>query len=164
MLKFLNDEDELAAILGHEMGHMELRHGMRAVGTEKILRLFSMLKELGEGNGQNGQDVLADQVKSLVNEVFEKMFTSVRNGYGIETESQADWRSLQLSSTLGYDTKALYDVLERFKTAKGSYGGASYPAERGADVLKYRSQLGYGDAAAEGRDIRAARYRTAVGK
>ena len=161
MLKFLNDEDELAAILGHEMGHMELRHGMRAVGTEKILKLFSMLKELGEGNGQS---VLAEQVKSLVDEVFEKMFTSVRNGYGIETESQADWRSLQFSAALGYDTKALYDVLERFKATKGSYGGASYPAERGADVLKYRSQLGYGDASAAGRDVRAARYRTAVGK
>lgn len=164
MLKFLNDEDELAAILGHEMGHMELRHGMRAVGTEKILKLFSMLKELGEGNGQEGENILAAQVKSLVDEVLEKMFTSVRNGYGIETESQADWRSLQLSATLGYDTKALYDVLERFKSTKGSYGGASYPAERGADVLKYRSQLGYGDASAAGRDVRAARYRTAVGK
>ncbi len=162
MLNFLQDEDELAAILGHEMGHMELRHGMRAVGTEKILKLFSMLKELG--GGQNGQDMLAAQVKSLVDEVFEKMFTSVRNGYGIETESQADWRSLQLSEALGYDTKALYDVLERFKAAKGSYGGASYPAERGADILKYRSQLGYGDVPAAGRDVRASRYRAAVGK
>jgi hypothetical protein len=97
------------------MGHMELRHGMRAVGTEKILKLFSMLKELGNGDGQN---VLADQVKALVDEVFEKMFTSVRNGYGIEMESQADWRSLQLSAALGYDSKALYDVLERFKAVK----------------------------------------------
>lgn len=164
MLKFLNDEDELAAILGHEMGHMELRHGMRAVGTEKILKLFSMLKELGSGKQQNGQNLLAEQVKSLVDEVFEKMFTSVRNGYGIETESQADWRSLQLSAALGYDTKALYDVLERFKVAKGSYGGASYPAERGADILKYRGQLGYDDSPAAGRDIRASRYRSAVGK
>ena len=164
MLKFLNDEDELAAILGHEMGHMELRHGMRAVGTEKVLRLFSMLKELGGDGRQGGQSLLADQVKALVDEVFEKMFTSVRNGYGIETESQADWRSLQLSASLGYDTRALYDVLERFKAAKGSYGGASYPAERGADILKYRMQLGYGDTAAAGRDVRASRYKAAVGK
>jgi len=64
----------------------------------------------------------------------------------------------------GSDRKALYDVLERFKVVKGSYGGASYPAERGADILKYRTQLGYGDAPAAGRDIRASRYRAAVGK
>ena len=167
MLKFLKDEDELAAILGHEMGHIELRHGMRAVGTEKILKLFSMMKELvnvkGKGD-QAGQDLLAAQVKELFDEVFEKMFTSVRNGYGIETESQADWRSIQLSRTLGYDTMALYDVLERKKKKKGSYGGASYPAERGKDVLKYRQQLGCPDGAAPGRAVRAARYKAAVGK
>ena len=165
MLKFLKDEDELAAILGHEMGHMELRHGMRAVGTEKVLKLFSLLKELGTAKGQGAeQDLLAAQVKQMVDEVFEKMFTSVRNGYGIETESQADWRSIQLSRTLGYDTMALYDVLERFKAVKGSYGGASYPAERGKDVLKYRQQLGCPDGAAPGRAVRAARYKAAVGK
>ena len=167
MLKFLKDEDELAAILGHEMGHIELRHGMRAVGTEKVLKLFSMLKELANVKGQQGnagQELLAAQVKQMVDEVFEKMFTSVRNGYGIETESQADWRSIQLSCTLGYDTMALYEVLERFKATKGSYGGASYPAERGKDVLKYRQQLGCPDGAAPGRAARAARYKAAVGK
>ena len=166
MLKFLNDEDELAAILGHEMGHIELRHGMRAVGTEKVLKLFSMLKELGAAKGQGGEGtaVLAAEVKKMVDEVFEKMFTSVRNGYGIETESQADWRSIQLSQALGYDTMALYEVLERFKAEKGTYGGASYPAERGKDVLKYRQQLGCPDGQTAGRSVRATRYKTAVGK
>lgn len=164
MLKFLNDEDELAAILGHEMGHIELRHGMRAVGTEKVLKLFSMLKELGTSKGQGGEGALAAEVKQMVDEVFEKMFTSVRNGYGIETESQADWRSVQLSQALGYDTMALYEVLERFKAEKGTYGGASYPAERGKDVLKYRQQLGCPDGQTAGRSVRAARYKTAVGK
>ena len=100
----------------------------------------------------------------MVDEVFEKMFTSVRNGYGIETESQADWRSIQLSQALGYDTMALYEVLERFKAEKGTYGGASYPAERGKDVLKYRQQFGCPDGRAAGRAEREARYKAAVGK
>lgn len=64
-------------------------------------------------------------MRQLVDEVFEKLFTSIRNGYGVEIESQADWRSLQLSAALGYDTRALYDVLERFKAVKGTYGGAA---------------------------------------
>ena len=93
------------------------------------------------------------------------MLTSIRNGYGVEIESQADWRSLQLCARLGYDTKALYEVLERFKEAKGSYGGASYPAERGSDILKYRQQLGYADSgAASGRAVRASRYAAAIRK
>ena len=163
MLDFLKDEDELAAIIGHEIGHLELQHGMRAVGTEKVLKLFSLLKEIGT-SGAKGDGLLVEQLKGLIDDVFGKMYESVRNGYGIETESQADWRSLQLCNRLGYDTRALYDVLERFKAVKGSYGGASYPAERGADILKYRSQLGYSDAPASGRDVRAARYKAALGK
>lgn len=164
MLKFLRDEDELAAIIGHEMGHMELRHGMRAVGTEKLLKLFSMLKELGTAGAGTANDALVAEVKALVDDVFSKMTESVRNGYGVETESQADWRSLQLSHALGYDTGALYDVLERFKSEKGTYGGANYPAERGTDVLKYKAQLAFDDKPAPGRAKRAARYRAAVGK
>ena len=163
MLDFLKDEDELAAIIGHEIGHLELQHGMRAVGTEKVLKLFSLLKEVGT-SGANGDNLLVEQLKGMIDDVFGKMYESVRNGYGVETESQADWRSLQLCNRLGYDTKALYDVLERFKAVKGTYGGASYPAERGADILKYRNQLGYSDTSAAGRDVRAARYKAALGK
>lgn len=163
MLDFLKDEDELASIIGHEIGHLELKHGMRAVGTEKVLKLFTLLKEAGLA-GENKNDPAAVEVRRRIDELFGKMFDVVRNGYGVETESQADWRSLQLCHRLGYDTKALYDVLERFKSAKGTYGGASYPAERGADILKYRSQLGYTDTPAAGRDVRAARYKAALRK
>ena len=168
MLKFLKDEDELAAILGHEMGHMELRHGMKSVGKESVLKLFSLMKEVATGAvdvKSEAQAALKQQLVALADELFGKLTTSIRNGYGIELESQADWRSVQLSKTLGYDTKALYDVLERFKAEKGSYGGASYPAERGKDVLKYRRGFDCedGDGAA-GREARAARYRAAVGE
>lgn len=172
MLKFLKDEDELAAILGHEMGHMELRHGMKSVGKESVLKLFSLMKEVAtdsvnakSGTDTEAQAALKQQLVSLADELFGKLTTSIRNGYGVELESQADWRSVQLSKTLGYDTKALYDVLERFKAEKGSYGGASYPVERGKDVLKYRKGFDCedGDGAA-GRDARAARYRAAVGE
>ncbi len=168
MLKFLKDEDELAAILGHEMGHMELRHGMKSVGKESVLKLFSLMKEVATTTSTAGNGAKAaarQQLTALADELFGKLTTSIRNGYGIEMESQADWRSVQFSKTLGYDTKALYDVLERFKAEKGSYGGASYPAERGADVLKYREGLGCSDGdGASGRAARAERYRSVVGE
>ena len=164
MLGFLRDEDELAAILGHEMGHSELRHGTKSVGTEKILKLLSLLKEAalsGDGTAQPASplDGLVD-LNGMIDELFGEMLESIRNGYGVEIESQADWRSLQLCSRLGYDTMALYQVLERFKEEKGSYGGASYPEERGADILRYREQLGYGPGKrpAPGRSTRARRY------
>ncbi len=168
MLDFLKDEDELAAILGHEMGHMELRHGMKSVGKENVLKLFSLMKDAATAavDSKDSKNVeLRRQLAALADEIFNNLTTSIRNGYGIELESQADWRSVQFSKTLGYDTKALYDVLERFKAEKGSYGGASYPAERGADVMKYREGFGCRDGKGKpGRAARAARYKAAVGK
>lgn len=164
MLNFLKNEDELAAILGHEMGHMELRHGMTSVGKEKVLKLFSLAKEVATTEVSNGKHAaVTEQLKTLADNLFDKMVTSIRNGYGIEMESQADWRSVQFSKTLGYDTKALYDVLERFKAVKGSYGGASYPVERGSDVLKYRENFACQNEALSAEN-RVNRYRNAIGE
>ena len=134
---------------------------MRAVGTEKFLKIFSLLKDIGASSLEGNS--LKTLLQDLIDDAFGQMTTNIRNGYGIETESQADWRSLQLCNRLGYDTKALYDVLERFKAKKGSYGGASYPAERGADILKYREQFGYAGQAT-GRATRAARYKAVIKK
>lgn len=159
MLKFLRTEDELAAILGHEMGHLELRHGMSSVGKENVLKLFSLAKEVGTSTVTDAKSrQSAAQLKALADMLFDKLTESIRNGYGVEMESQADWRSVQFLKTLGFDTKALYNVLERFKNEKGSYGGASYPAERGADVLKYMKDFACEDANAKGIDGRTARF------
>ena len=114
-------------------------------------------------SGGSAQEATRQQLVALADELFGKLTTSIRNGYGIEMESQADWRSIQFSKALGYETRALYDVLERFKAEKGSYGGASYPAERGADVLKYREGFDCKDGdGASGRTARAARYKNTV--
>lgn len=166
MLDFLRDEDELAAILAHEMGHLELQHGMKAVGQDKVLSLFNIIEQCDKALQTNDPllDELKAKAKELCNEVIGEMTDKVRNGYSRELESQADWRSLQLCDRLGYDTTALYEVLERFKATNGSYGGAAYPQERGADVLKYRQQLGLGTADAAARQVRAKRYRQAVGR
>ncbi len=162
MLKFLKNEDELAAILGHEMGHMELRHGMSSVGKENVLKLFSLAKEVGTSMATGDNETVAmTQLKTLADSLFDKMTTAIRNGYGVDMESQADWRSVQFLKTLGYNTKSLYDVLERFKEKKGSYGGASYPAERGADVLKYMKGFDCDDEVV-GIEERCKRYQSAA--
>ena len=162
MMDFLRDEDELAAILGHEISHIELRHGLSSVGTEKILQMFSVAKDFAlKKSAAPGEKEMMDK---LFDEVFREMFKCIRNGYGMEIEGQADSRGIQLCARLGYDILALKDVLVRFKAMKGTYGGAGYPVERAADIDKYRRRFGFDHLRPRGREGRKARYDQAMGR
>jgi predicted Zn-dependent protease len=136
MLNFLENEDELATILGHEIGHVELQHGINAVGQENVIKLLSLMAELvvessaGDGLREN------QLYNSLFNKITEKLMNKVRQGYNVEMESEADMRGIELSQLAGYDPKVFPKVLARLKKIKNNYGGANYPKERMADAIK----------------------------
>jgi len=143
MLAFVKNEDELAAILGHEIGHVELDHGVGAVGQEKVIKLTSLAANITTagltGKQSNATKMLVDK---LLEEVMAVMTKSIRNGYSIETEQEADQRGIFLTHTAGYNASSLVDVIERFKQIKGTYGGAGYPEQRGKLAKNYLSTLG----------------------
>lgn len=104
MLGFVRDEDELAAILAHEIAHEELSHGAKSVRAERAKwSVFSLVTDVGSA---------------------------------LEFESEADLRALTLLASAGYDPRALHDVIERFKEQRQTYGGATYPEERGRLVAE----------------------------
>jgi predicted Zn-dependent protease len=125
MIKFLRNEDELAAILGHEVGHVELHHGMRAI------------QEGAQNKAVGGllQDLAADtsvgkDLGQVLGPLSDEVYKSVANGYSSNLEAEADARSAEICAKLGYDPSAFLGVLERFRAYKGNYGGAGYPEER----------------------------------
>ena len=129
MLKFLKNEDELAVILGHEVAHVELQHGVKSVGSEKMIKLLNGLGNfaVGQPGGSGLQKIATEKLAAYVmNLLLDKM----RNGYGIEIESEADTRGMELAYEAGYHAPVMVNVIKRFKEATGSYGGASYPEKR----------------------------------
>ncbi len=139
MLSFLESEDELAAILGHEIAHVELGHGMQAVNQERLLSFFGVIAELGMHDLTSSADLqqltlLQQKAEELLKQIVDDMLNAIRQGYSREIETEADLRSIEISAALGYDTSALYNILNRFKDVRGDYGGASYPRERSNDA------------------------------
>lgn len=129
MLQFLDNEDQLAGVLGHEMGHEELRHGVRTLEQEGMIKFAgatanAATQEVTDG-GADGEIV-----SQFTDEIVGQIFNGVRNGYSVKLEAEADERSLEICYNAGYDPKGLLEVLRRFESGKNSYGGAQYPQDR----------------------------------
>jgi predicted Zn-dependent protease len=160
LLDFLKNEDELAAVLGHEIAHVEMRHGLKSLDQNAMLTICSDALGLAVAKDR---DLSSPKVKEAIKLVVDEMFNRIRNGYSADLEGQADWRAIQFLARLGYDVKSLHAVLERFKEKFGTYGGAKYPERRSQDVDTYRRQFGLGENVAEGQRVREMRYKMTLG-
>ncbi|HLO78283.1 MAG TPA: M48 family metallopeptidase [Magnetospirillum sp.] len=123
LLKFLKSEDELAAMMGHELGHIELQHALYEQKNAEAKKMFDQAS-----NGRFAQSLNA-------------MMPMIKTGYSIEIEAEADARATALCAAAGYDPRALVTVLERFKARTNSYGGAQYPLKRAEMVAKASANL-----------------------
>lgn len=142
MLRFLQDEEELAAILAHELAHTELGHTVYGVQNAKAGMTFMKATDNGF------KDLLTD------------MANTIRTGYSVEIEAEADARAVQLLAAAGYRPTALVDMLERFKAQTNSYGGAKYPQQRTHSLLQKMGGLPQPEPASVA--IRAERFRKAM--
>jgi hypothetical protein len=161
MLRFLQSEDELACILGHEIAHVEERQAMLsedvddfAIASDLTLMGPGILAELVEdilrdsglppalvGMVKDGVlKQLASDLRDLVQEIGTEMWQNAANP-GQSDECAADIRGIALASAAGYDMNAMDGVLARLNQIIGSYGGANYSESRPTDVSTVRAAL-----------------------
>lgn len=95
ILAYLNSEAELAAVLGHEIGHVTARHSVRqysaAVATNLAIGLL--------GGGQAGQQLMGILGSALL------------SGYGRDHELESDRLGAEYLARTGYDPNAMIDVV-----------------------------------------------------
>ncbi len=104
LLDFVKDDDELAAVLGHEMAHVILRHG-----AEKIS--WAMLAQLGE-------NLLLSQVspvnRSLAAELYDLgVNVAFLLPYSRKQEKEADIVGLLITTRAGYNPEGAIKLWER---------------------------------------------------
>lgn len=96
LLNFVGSDDELAAVLGHEMGHVERRHVITLAEKGNILAVLigvlSILSPIAYALGGYGGDLTMNKLSR-------------------EDELQADQYGLLLMSRAGYDPQSNVDVM-----------------------------------------------------
>lgn len=102
ILPYLNSEDELAALLGHELGHITARHGVRQ-HTKQTLASILINVVSNQSN-----IAYADQALGL-------MSHAVIAGYGRKYELEADKLGLDYMESAGYSRRAILDLLGGLK-------------------------------------------------
>ncbi len=104
MMRFIQSDDELAVVLGHEIAHILLSHHAQHMGVDLVSGIFgavlsSKLEEVLPGLGS----ILVGMGRD-----------AVTSSYSRELEMQADYWGLYLAYRAGYDIDAGKDIWERF--------------------------------------------------
>lgn len=102
LLAYLNSEAELAAVLGHEIGHVTARHTVRQHSAATVTGILATV--IAGSTGVQGAGDLANIAG-----------TALVRGYGREHELEADRLGAEYLARTGYAPGAMLEVIEVLK-------------------------------------------------
>ena len=113
LLDCCQTEDELAAVLAHEIGHVEKQHGLRAIKTGRLSSAMTILA-VEAGKNLSGEN-LAEVTKAFDESINDITSTLVNSGYSRKLEYEADAAGIEILKKSGYQPGALVAMLENMQ-------------------------------------------------
>jgi beta-barrel assembly-enhancing protease len=159
MIHCCETEDALAAVLAHEVSHVQLKHGLQAIKSSRITDAITIIAS------ETAKTLSGQELKQLV-DVFEGSIsditsTMINNGYSRTAEEEADAMALILMQRTGYSLQGMKSMLSLMDT-KLKPGGTDFfkthPSPRNRLEL-LNSKL---DSPAKIEAVRTQRFKTAT--
>ena len=97
ILAYLNSEAELAAVLGHEIGHVSARHGARQASAAQATDI--------------GLSIVSIFVPQVIPNIGQNLAGAILSGYGREHELEADRLGAGYMARTAYDPQAMVRVI-----------------------------------------------------
>lgn len=98
IMAYMQDEAQLAGVIGHEIGHVTARHGVRQHAQSQLAGLLGAAVAIGTGNRG------AAQISNLLG-------GAVIKGYGRAHELESDRLGAEYLAKSGYDSKKMIEVV-----------------------------------------------------
>jgi predicted Zn-dependent protease len=114
-------EDQLAAVLAHEVGHVAHKDGINSISQARWSQVLTAMgtEAVRQYGGVGGS--LITLFEGSIDDVFK---TIVVNGYSRPAEEAADKAAVTTLTRAGYDPRALTQVLDKMMAKeKGTSGG-----------------------------------------
>jgi predicted Zn-dependent protease len=109
LLRCCRNEDALAAVLAHEIGHIQLRHGMEAIEKARVTEALTTIAV--EGAKNLGSRQLASLTNTFGGAITDITGTLISKGYARSSEYGADQVAVKLLRRVGYDPNGLVEML-----------------------------------------------------
>lgn len=157
LLECCETEDAVAAVLAHEIGHVQHQHGLRQIKSGRLTSALTILAAEGVKSFA-GQD-LAQLTEAFEGSISDITTTMIQNGYSRDLEYQADAAALEILRRTGYDPRALVAML-KIMQARLKPGGSDFakthpsPADRITRAQKRLASLPALPAASAARTLR----------
>lgn len=111
LLAVLNDEAELAEVIGHEVGHASARHAAKQVAKAKLFQLLGLAVMGAAAASPSTRDLM-----SAWSVFSNELFTQILLGYGRENELEADDKGMRYAFQAGYDPRCMAQFLRYLRT------------------------------------------------
>lgn len=103
LINHMNNEAELAAVLGHEIGHVTARHSVQQISKAKAYQAGMVITSIF---------VPLPQVAGAFSDLIA---AAIIQGYGRKAEIQSDELSIRYLTQAGYDPRATIGILKTLK-------------------------------------------------
>ena len=111
----LQNEAQLAGVLGHEVGHVVERHGAQQMAKGQLGQQLTAAVAVGASD-ERGRGQMAAAAAAMANKM-------IQLSYGREAETQSDDHGLGYMVQAGYDPNEMVNVMQILKKASG--GGST---------------------------------------
>ena len=114
MLGCCRNEGELAAVLAHEIGHVQLEHGIDVIEKGRIAEALTIIG-LETTKTFTSTDI-AELTSIFEDSINDITTTMINNGYSRSFETAADKSAVTVMERVGYNPASLIDMLEVMDT------------------------------------------------